>query len=149
MGGPGTIWPLFVARPPIQRTPGHREPERLDSWCALHTSCLHPANFLIHPAYFLIPLGNPTLLNLRQYFLFYARFFLSCASFVPGWVQRGRAGHNRVGFRSKPAKTLSTRARGVGAIQFLLRPGYVLGPLGNPTLEPPGGRGHKKRATKK
>ena len=53
---------------------------------------------------------------------------------MPGWLQRGRAGHNRVGFRSKPAKTLSTRARGVGAIRLMVRPANFLIPLGNPTL---------------
>ncbi len=45
---------------------------------------------------------------------------------MPGWLKRGRAGHNRVGFRSKPAKTLSTRARGVGAIRLMVRPAYFL-----------------------
>ena len=45
---------------------------------------------------------------------------------MPGWLQRGRAGHNRVGFRSRPAKTLSTRARRVGAIRLMVRPAYFL-----------------------
>ena len=74
-GGLGTIESVFVAGPPRHCPPGHGESERLGSWCALHTSCLHPAYFLIrpayflihpayfliHPAYFLAPLGNPAL----------------------------------------------------------------------------------------